>query len=157
MSSVDTYHLTQFVLHVADGVVDDWPCFFAKLVKAYKGHVPNNVLHGLMRKNIHALNTLCKEQFERNEAHAQRIKAKQEEHDLKYKRWIERRNKGNHEAWIRYCDHKKKKAEVTDHRQKEYQQEMLDNYVVSMKHVWEKEFNKIIDKRLQELSDILKR
>lgn len=146
-TAVDSYHLTQFVLESVHEGVQDWEAFMKRLQKMYKKHVPDNVLYGLMRKNIPELSALCVEQFEKNRMEAQRLLLLQAECVSKVRSWEERREKGNHTAWVQYCD-KKKEAEARAYkRQKEDQQKMVEDYVEKMKPVWEQEMQKIIDKR----------
>jgi hypothetical protein len=96
---VDSYHLTQFVLHAANDNVDDWGAFIKQLGRLYKKRIPENVLHGLMRKNIPELSTLCNEQLEENRAYTRHLMLAQAEHASRVDRWEKRRNEGNRVAF----------------------------------------------------------
>jgi len=154
-ATVDSYHLTQFVLHSANDDVTDWDAFMRQLQKLYKKRVPDNVLHGLMRKNIPELSTLCIQQFEENRMEAQRQQLAQEERASRVASWEQRREKGNSAAWVQYLNNKKEAEAQASKRQKEDQQKMLDDYVAKMKPVWEQDMQKIIEKRLQDMRDAL--
>jgi hypothetical protein len=116
-TKVDSYHLTQFVLHVANDSVTDWNAFMNKLEKMYKKHIPENVLHGLHSKNIPELSTLCLEQLQQLENKRVIAQERDKEHALKVQRWIERVNDGNMVAWLAYLEERRKK-EAAKARQK---------------------------------------
>jgi hypothetical protein len=144
---VDSYHLIQFVLQAANNVNEDWVSFVNHLEKVYKGNVPDKVLHALLRKDIPDLTALCNKLLDKNDARKTNLQAVSDAKEVKIQQWMERRNKGNHAAWVRFYEHKKATAE----QQKQDQALMWDNYVDKMKPIWEAETMKLIDKRLNEI------
>lgn len=154
-NKVDSYHLIQFVLHAADNYGGgDWHMFMAKLEKMYKGNIHVSVLHGLMRKNIHELSTLCIDQLEKGRMKTQHQHIVQAEQALKVKKWMDRVNKGNHEAF-KIVWERQKNVEKARAQQKEDERKLLDDYIASMKPVWDNDTKKLIERRLNEICDLM--
>jgi hypothetical protein len=141
---VDSYHLIQFVLQSAANNTDgDWQAFIKQLVKIYRGHIPDKVLHGLIRHDVPGLTVLCQEQIVKNHW-------KKEDNSVKLQQWMQRREKGNREAWTRFLDKKKENQK----KMEEDQRKVWDDYVAKMKPVWEEDTKAIINRRLQEIKSI---
>lgn len=82
----------------------DWEEFMHKTAKIFKGRIPDKLLMGLKRDANVKLQMLCNRYMLDNARYRERVELQEKSQTERIRRWEERRDRGNHDAWCRYHD-----------------------------------------------------